>query len=126
MEGRKGSIVNVSSTGGLVALPNMSAYCAAKGGVLLLTKAMAADLAPDIRVNAICPGAIDTPMLTSLFQEFPGQPEEEVRQAFADGHLQKRIGEADEVVRLSAFLASDEASFITGAGVSVDGGFTTT
>jgi NAD(P)-dependent dehydrogenase (short-subunit alcohol dehydrogenase family) len=126
MAGRKGSIVNVSSTGGLVALPNMSAYCAAKGGVLLLTKAMAADLAPDIRVNAICPGAIDTPMLTSLFREFPGQPEAEVRQAFADGHLQKRIGEADEVVRLSAFLASDEASFITGAGVSVDGGFTTT
>lgn len=124
MKGHNGSIINVASTAALVGFANMSAYCAAKGGVLLLTKAAAADLAPDIRVNAICPGAIDTPMLDQLFTEFPGQDPSDVSDSFAQAHILKRLGTPPEVVALSIFLASDEASFFTGSGITVDGGWT--
>jgi NAD(P)-dependent dehydrogenase (short-subunit alcohol dehydrogenase family) len=123
--GQGGSIINMSSTGGLVALPNMAAYCASKGAVLAMTRAMAVELAPQIRVNAICPGAIDTPMSWQLYGEVPGKTVDEVATGFAGAHLVKRLGRPDEVCRLIVFLASDEASFMTGAGVAVDGGFTT-
>ncbi len=122
--GSGGSIVNVSSTGGLVALPNMAAYCASKGSVLAMTRSMAVDLAPDVRVNAICPGAIDTPMSWQLYGEVPGKTVNEVAAQFASNHLVKRLGQPREVSRLAAFLASDDASFMTGAGITVDGGFT--
>ena len=118
------SITNVASTGGLVALPNMAAYCAAKGGVLALTRAMAVDLAPGIRVNAVCPGAIDTPMSWQLYGEVPGKTVDEVAAEFASAHLVKRLGQPAEVANLAVFLASDLASFMTGSAVAVDGGFT--
>ena len=119
-----GSVINLASTGGLVALPNMAAYCASKGAILSMTRSMAVDLAPDIRVNVLCPGAIDTPMSWQLYGEVPGFTADEIHDQFASNHLLKRIGQPEEVADVAVFLASDYASFMTGSPVVVDGGFT--
>lgn len=123
MEGRGGSIVNVSSVGGLVAFENMSAYGAAKAGVAMFSRVAAADLAPDIRVNAICPGVIDTPMPRNFISTLPDQ--EAIWRGFEEGHLLGRVGRPEEVVSLVVWLASDEASFMTGAALPIDGGWST-
>lgn len=125
---RKGraSIVNVSSVGGEVAIANMSAYGASKAGVVLFSKACAVDLAPDIRVNAVLPGLVDTPMSRGFVAALPEEQREVVWQGFAGQHILDRVGEPEEVVSLIAYLASDEASFITGSAITVDGGWTTT
>jgi 2-keto-3-deoxy-L-fuconate dehydrogenase len=122
--GPGGSIINISSTGGLVGFEFMSAYCAAKGGVALFTKSVAMDLAPDIRVNAICPGVIDTPMPRAFVSELADDEAKAVWTNFEEGHLLKRVGRSEEVVAMARFLASDEASFVTGAALPVDGGWT--
>jgi NAD(P)-dependent dehydrogenase (short-subunit alcohol dehydrogenase family) len=116
------SIINISSVGGLVAMQNMSAYSAAKGGVAMLTKGMALDLSPrGIRVNAIAPGAIDTPMPRNFIKDLPDR--EGIWAAIAERHMMKRFGLPHEVVALAIFLASDEASFMTGSVVTIDGGW---
>ena len=116
-----GSIINISSAGGILGYPQMSAYGAAKGGLVNLTRCMAVDLAAyNIRVNAICPGAIDTPMPREYIKDMENK--EAVWQQIADTHLLKRFGNSHEVVSLALYLASDEASFMTGAVIPVDGG----
>jgi NAD(P)-dependent dehydrogenase (short-subunit alcohol dehydrogenase family) len=116
-----GSIIHVSSVGGIVGYPSMAAYGAAKGGLVNLTRCMAVDLAPyNIRVNVICPGAIDTPMPRKYIENMPNK--EAAWRQIADMHLIKRFGTPAEVVYLAVFLASDEASFMTGAVIPVDGG----
>lgn len=118
---RGGSIIHVSSVGGIVGYPSMAAYGAAKGGLVNLTRCMAVDLAPyNIRVNVICPGAIDTPMPRKYIENMPNK--EAAWRQIADMHLIKRFGTPAEVVYLAVFLASDEASFMTGAVIPVDGG----
>jgi NAD(P)-dependent dehydrogenase (short-subunit alcohol dehydrogenase family) len=120
---KRGSIVHVSSVGGIVGFPGMAAYGAAKGGVAQLARSMATDLAPyGIRVNAICPGVIDTPMPRRYLENVDDKPA--AWKAMEDMHLLKRLGRPDEVVATALFLASDEASFITGAVIPVDGGLT--
>jgi NAD(P)-dependent dehydrogenase (short-subunit alcohol dehydrogenase family) len=122
----KASIVNISSVGGVIGIANMSAYGAAKAGIAHFSKACAVDLTPDIRVNAILPGLIDTPMSRGFIEALPEEQREAVWQGFAGQHLLNRVGEPEEVVSLIAYLASDEASFITGSAITVDGGWTTT
>jgi len=118
---QSGSIINVSSVGGIVGYPAMAAYGAAKGGLVNLTRCMAVDLAPyNIRVNAICPGAIDTPMPRKYIENMPDK--EGIWKQLGDMHLLKRFGTSQEVVYLALYLASDEASFMTGAILPVDGG----
>jgi NAD(P)-dependent dehydrogenase (short-subunit alcohol dehydrogenase family) len=118
---QKGSIINISSVGGVIGYPAMAAYGAAKGGLVNLTRCMAVDLAPyNIRVNVICPGAIDTPMPRKYVENMPDK--EAAWKQIADVHLLKRFGTSEEVVYLALFLASDEASFVTGAMIPVDGG----
>jgi NAD(P)-dependent dehydrogenase (short-subunit alcohol dehydrogenase family) len=120
---RRGSIVNVSSVGGIVGFPAMAAYGAAKGGVVQLTRSMATDLAPfGVRVNAICPGVIDTPMPRKYLENVDDK--EAAWRAMESMHLMKRLATPDEVVAAALFLASDEASFFTGAVIPVDGGLT--
>jgi len=117
-----GSIINVSSVGGLMATQNMSAYSAAKGGLVMLTKAMALDLSPrGIRVNAIAPGAIDTAMPHNFIKDLPNK--EDVWNALAHRHMLNRFGQPHEVVAAAVFLAGDEASFMTGSVLIVDGGW---
>ena len=115
-----GSIINASSsTGAHDAIENAAAYVASKGGVALLTKAMALDhIRDNIRVNAICPGPTDTPMLRSFFSS-----PEEVRQ-FGESFPIGRLGQPAELAQVVLFLASDEASYVTGALIAADGGQT--
>jgi NAD(P)-dependent dehydrogenase (short-subunit alcohol dehydrogenase family) len=120
---RRGSIVNVSSVGGIVGFPGMAAYGAAKGGVAQLTRSMATDLAPfGIRVNAICPGVVDTPMPRKYLESV--EDKAAAWKVMEDMHLLKRLATPAEVVAAALFLASDEASFFTGAVIPVDGGLT--
>jgi 3-oxoacyl-[acyl-carrier protein] reductase len=112
-----GAIVNMASTNGILGEPGLAHYNASKAGVILLTKSMAIELAPhDIRVNAVCPGFI----LTDLARE-GGMDEAEIQGYTAKIPL-GRYGKVEEVANAFAFLASDEASFITGTELVVDGG----
>jgi NAD(P)-dependent dehydrogenase (short-subunit alcohol dehydrogenase family) len=116
-----GSIINTASVNGLIAEPAIAAYCAAKGGVSALTRAMALDYGADgIRVNAICPGYIDTPM-TDIYYDAQPDPAAARRVAGA-AHALGRTGKPEEIANVALFLASDEASFVTGANWVVDGG----
>ena len=115
------SVVNVASTGAFVAYPMAGCYCATKGGVLMLTKAMAVDLAKyGIRVNCYCPGAIDTPMMQKYLEA--AEDKGAIMHVLTGAHLIPRFGKAEEIAKLACFLASDESSFITGAAYVIDGG----
>lgn len=120
---KSGSIVNVSSVQALATQPKVAAYAASKAAILALTKSMAVDYgALGIRINAVLPGSIDTPMLRHS-AELTGNAEK----ALADWgnlHALKRIGNPEEVANLCTFLLSDQASFITGSQMVIDGGLT--
>jgi NAD(P)-dependent dehydrogenase (short-subunit alcohol dehydrogenase family) len=112
-----GAIVNMSSDLGLSPIPNVAAYAATKGGIIALTKAMAKDHAKDrIRVNCVAPGPIETPLLHRF------QPEQVLKMVTDVLLPMGRLGTADEVAKAVLFLASDEASFVTGAILTVNGG----
>jgi NAD(P)-dependent dehydrogenase (short-subunit alcohol dehydrogenase family) len=113
-----GAIVNVASTLGLRGSPNASPYSASKHGVIGLTRTAAIEYAPHrIRVNAVCPGAIDTPMMDDTFARFPG-----FREALTGFVPMGRMGAPEEVAAAIAWLCSDAASFVTGEALTVEGG----
>ncbi len=118
----KGSIVNMSSVNGFFVEPMCAGYCATKAAIIGLTKAMAIDHGKEgIRVNCICPGYIDAGLAEGYFQ---AQPDPAAARAAAGKlHALWRIGRPEEVGRLAVFLASDDASFVTGSAYVVDGGF---
>ena len=121
---KRGAIVNVSSDSGLVGAAGSSVYSASKGAMVLFTKSVALDHAKDgIRVNVICPGEVKTPMMEKDAAE-SGRGFEEYYQRVVAPIPMKRAATAEEVARGILFLASDEASFMTGAALSVDGGST--
>ena len=114
-----GSIVNTASTTGLIGIPFGPAYVASKHGVLGLTKSVALEYATQgIRVNAVCPGVIETPMTGPTLQN------EDVKQAALAWHPIGRLGQPSEVAEAIVWLASPHSSFVTGTGLSVDGGWT--
>jgi len=117
-----GSIVNVASELGLVGGSEIAAYCASKGGVVQLTKAMALDHAMDnIRVNCVCPGPVDTPLLRRIIA-CSGSPQEEEQRIESSIPL-KRVAAPEEIANVILFLASAGSSFMTGSVVAVDGGW---
>lgn len=116
-----GAIVNIGSINSLMAMENEAAYDASKGGVLMLTRAMALDFAKArIRVNCICPGAIETPMLKASLDTSPDP--KAARQSLTAKHPLRRTGTPGEVAQAALFLATDASSFVTGAVIPVDGG----
>jgi NAD(P)-dependent dehydrogenase (short-subunit alcohol dehydrogenase family) len=118
---QRGSIVNLASVEGLIGTEGGSAYNASKGGVVILTKNLAIDYGRrGIRVNAICPGFIDTPLLSGVFG-LPGM--EAVVADIARAHQFGRLGRPEEIASVALFLVSDDASFVTGAAIPVDGGY---
>jgi NAD(P)-dependent dehydrogenase (short-subunit alcohol dehydrogenase family) len=115
------AIVNCGSTSSFVAFPDEGCYCATKAAVVSLTKSLALDLAPDgIRCNCYCPSSTETEMLAGVFAA--GGDRDAVRAELAASHLVPRLGRPEDVAKLVCFLASDEAAFINGATVLVDGG----
>lgn len=120
LAGRGGSIINISSNFGLVGQRGMPAYCASKHGVIGLTKSASLDYADrNIRVNAVCPGPIHTPLLDSFVDGGGSALLDSIKVSVP----MKRIGTAEEVAQAVAWLAGDEASYVTGAALSVDGGY---
>jgi NAD(P)-dependent dehydrogenase (short-subunit alcohol dehydrogenase family) len=116
-----GSIINTASGWGLVGGPKAAAYCASKGAVVLLTKAMAIDHGGDnIRVNCICPGDTDTPMLRNEAQQLGESTDRYLAQA-AQRPL-RRVGRPEDIAQAALYLASDASSFVTGTSLVVDGG----
>ena len=115
-----GSIVNMASAAGLVGLPNRVAYSASKGAVIAMTRALAVDHVGDgVRVNAVCPGTVDSPWVRHLVEEIG-----ESLDALRARQLMGRLGTTEEIAAAVAYLASDEAAFVTGTAFVVDGGLT--
>jgi NAD(P)-dependent dehydrogenase (short-subunit alcohol dehydrogenase family) len=122
MRQRSGSIINIASIEGIEGAEGGSAYNASKGGVVLLTRNMAMDYGRlGIRVNCICPGFIETPMMAAVMDL---ENMSQVRERFREQHALGRFGKPEEIAAAAAFLASDDASFVSGHALVVDGGFT--
>ena len=118
----EGSIVNIASYWGLKAGPRATAYCASKGGLILLTRSMALDYAPDgVRVNAICPGGVDTPMLAASADDNEMEVDDFLTMV-ADSSPNGRIADPGDIAALVLFLASDAARHMTGTAIPIDGG----
>jgi NAD(P)-dependent dehydrogenase (short-subunit alcohol dehydrogenase family) len=121
-----GSIVSTASDAGLRGSAFLSAYCASKGGVVMLTKSLAVEWAAEgIRINCVCPGVIQTPILDPFIiqmQQLTGESPERQWDRMGRMHPLGRVGQPEEVAKAVTFLASDEASFITGVALPVDGG----
>ncbi len=119
----RGNIINISSMVGIVGQPNAGAYSATKGGQIAMSKGMAIDFAPDgIRVNVICPGWIQTPLVEDWFSQ-QNDPEASRKYIFGQ-HPLGRIGTIEECGKAALFLASDDAAFVTGITLPIDGGVT--
>jgi NAD(P)-dependent dehydrogenase (short-subunit alcohol dehydrogenase family) len=120
-----GAIVNAASIQGMATQKRVAAYAASKGAVIALTRSMALDYAGDrIRVNCICPGSVDTPLLRSNAAVLGDA--DLVLERWGSAYPIGRVGQPIEIARLVVFLMSDEASFMTGASVVIDGGLTAT
>jgi NAD(P)-dependent dehydrogenase (short-subunit alcohol dehydrogenase family) len=116
-----GTIVNVASAAALRPLEHRTAYCSAKAALVMFSKSLAVDLAPDnIRVNAICPGIVDTPLFRASY-EAAADPQAELHRIM-DRYLIKRPGRAEEIAAAALFLTSEESAYMTGAAIAIDGG----
>jgi NAD(P)-dependent dehydrogenase (short-subunit alcohol dehydrogenase family) len=119
---RKGAIVNMASVAGLVGIQDRLAYATTKFAVVGLTKCMALDHAADgVRINCICPGRVETPWVSARVKEYP-DPEKAYREMAATQAM-GRMGTPEEIAAAALYLASDEASFVTGSALAIDGGW---
>ena len=120
---KNGSIVNIASVAGVVAVKDRFAYSTSKGGVISLTKSIALDFVNEnIRANSICPGTVNTPWVERITQNYDNP--EEARELMRQRQPLGRLGEPDEIAMAAVYLASDESKFITGTSLIIDGGLT--
>jgi 2-keto-3-deoxy-L-fuconate dehydrogenase len=120
----KGNIVNIGSVAGVVGIKKRYAYCATKGAVVAMTKQLAVEYAQQIRVNCICPGTVDSPFVEGYLEKYHKHEKEKVRQELNQRQPIGRLGRPEEIANLALYLASEEAAFITGSIVAIDGGWT--
>jgi 2-keto-3-deoxy-L-fuconate dehydrogenase len=119
---KSGSIINLASIGGIVGVRDRYAYCMTKFAVVGLTKSMALDLAEyQVRVNCICPGRVETPFVQERLKEYPDP--KKAYEEMAGTQILKRMGRPEEIAAAALYLASDEAAFVTGSALIIDGGF---
>ena len=119
-----GSIVNIASVAGLVGIKQRFAYCTTKGAVVAMTRQLAVEYPKTLRVNAICPGTVETPFVEGYLEKFHKHNKEEVRAELRARQPIGRLGRPEEVASMVRYLASDEAAFITGSLFAIDGGWT--
>jgi NAD(P)-dependent dehydrogenase (short-subunit alcohol dehydrogenase family) len=118
-----GNIINIASDAGLMGNPNSSIYCASKGGVVNMTRAMALELAPQVRVNCVCPGYVDTDMVRRDWIDKNDDPQS-LEKMLCDYAPMKRMATPAEIASSVLYLASVESAFITGSALQIDGGST--
>jgi NAD(P)-dependent dehydrogenase (short-subunit alcohol dehydrogenase family) len=118
----KGNIVNIASDAGLMGVPGITVYCGTKGGVVNMSRAMALEVAPDVRINCVCPGYVDTDMIRISAKKKPDP--DAYWQKMIDYAPLKRIASTEEIAHAVLYLASDKARFITGTSLAIDGGTT--
>jgi 2-keto-3-deoxy-L-fuconate dehydrogenase len=120
----RGSIVNIGSVAGLIGVKKRFAYCATKGAIVAMTRQLAVDYPTQFRVNCICPGTVDTPFVEGYLEKYHKHEKEEMRQQLNQRQPIGRLGKPVEIAHLALYLASQEAGFVNGAVMPIDGGWT--
>ncbi len=119
-----GIIVNIASVSGLVGIKQRFAYCTTKGAVIAMTRQLAVEYPKTLRVNAVCPGTVQTPFVEGYLEKFHKHNKEEMRTELRARQPVGRLGQPEEIASMVRYLASDEAAFITGSLFPIDGGWT--
>jgi 2-keto-3-deoxy-L-fuconate dehydrogenase len=120
----RGCIVNIGSVAGLVGVKKRFAYCGTKGAVTAMTRQLAVDYPTEIRANCIAPGTVDTPFVEGYLEKYHKHEKDEVRQQLNQRQPVGRLGKPDEIAWLALYLCSDQAAFVNGSVVAIDGGWT--
>jgi NAD(P)-dependent dehydrogenase (short-subunit alcohol dehydrogenase family) len=119
-----GSIVNLGSVGALVGVKRRYAYCATKGAVVMMTRQLAVDYPTQLRVNCICPGTVDTPFVEGYLEKYHKHEKDKVRAELNARQPVGRLGKPEEIAHMVLYLSSDEAAFVNGSVLTIDGGWT--
>ena len=119
-----GCVVNIGSVAGLVGIKKRFAYCTTKGAIVAMTRQLAVDYAGRLRVNCICPGTVDTPFVEGYLEKYHKHEKEKVRAELNQRQPMGRLGRPDEIAHMVLYLCSDEAAFVTGSVLAIDGGWT--
>lgn len=119
-----GAVVNIGSVAGLVGVKRRFAYCASKGAVVAMTRQLAADYSGRLRVNCICPGTVDTPFVEAYLEKYHAHEKEQMRAQLNTRQPIGRLGKPSEIAHMALYLCSDEAEFVHGATLEIDGGWT--
>jgi len=119
-----GNIVNIGSVAGIVGIKKRYAYCATKGAVVAMTRQLAVEYPQQVRVNCICPGTVDSPFVEGYLEKYHKHEKEKVRQELNLRQPIGRLGRPEEIANMALYLASEEAAFITGSIMTIDGGWT--
>jgi NAD(P)-dependent dehydrogenase (short-subunit alcohol dehydrogenase family) len=120
----KGSIVNIGSVAGMIGIKQRFAYCTSKGAVLAMTRQLAVEYAKELRVNAICPGTVETPFVEGYLDKYHAHEKEKIREELKARQPMGRLGQPEEVASMVRYLSSREAGFISGSLFTLDGGWT--
>jgi 2-keto-3-deoxy-L-fuconate dehydrogenase len=120
----KGAIVNIGSVAGMIGIKQRFAYCTSKGAVLAMTRQLAVEYAKELRVNAICPGTVETPFVEGYLDKYHAHEKEKIREELRARQPMGRLGQPEEVASMVRYLSSREAGFISGSLFTLDGGWT--
>jgi len=120
----KGCIVNIGSVAGMIGIKQRFAYCTSKGAVLAMTRQLAVEYAKELRINAICPGTVETPFVEGYLEKYHAHEKDKIREELRARQPMGRLGQPEEVASMVRYLSSREAAFISGSLFTLDGGWT--